>query len=1171
MNAVINSSSTAVASRRFDQITTHLAKLAEASSGCQHVLAQSQALREWAADKLRERIMQARLGFGMPVSNPDAIFFNWRDASGKISSVAMTDLLIDAARTMNLATEYADAGFYTRHATLDSKHALHGNRNRQLIDIVKTLMPTLLPAYETYMRNFWAHEIAYPVDAKTKETTSQTLAELQRNALLSEIELLGLSRAITPAQHSRLSSVIHEDAVGGVFKLSWKSRGGRYIQLPSVYVVTSSPQRAEEPSDDIFLLMPCRGIVHFESVTLLRNALSRDLIGPDADQHLIDCLSLSDQGRLTVGQTIAPDAWKFTSAHFPILADHMQSIRQKQEEDLNFLMQQPALDNASFHASLGRVQTCMHLDDALGHRFNLLSVRMDVFLQPHWRRYASSSDQMHLLLLEKKHRSLKNSVAKRLAGVESFAVFAYTELTNYIQQRMGCNIDPGKVMIQMEDEIALGSGQTVKVEYRKSLFEFAVDGMPDVTGKMVIEPAAVTLHADFSEDFVTTMITELNLHYRYGVALRQAYEDPSNLREMVLHRDSAIALSALTASMQGHLMQDRSHELLNMIRGDKTKAGSNYSIGSLYLRETHTRFNDFIVFAGKDDSDEHFLLYAPGAPGGQDFFEFRSLTQLCFKVGEWLATEAGRAYIHDQLAGPTERGHSSVINEVQLKPSLWGSTSCLFERCQGTKFENNLADLITQKVSRTLQAVEISAPRNDNRANFANPSVLASVEARIEALNAEFIRLSPDLIDFRSYVHQQTSKLLNGYLRSEGYTRHIDPDTLYLGLGSARQDTPEFGEHSELHQLTQLMMIGSEDVLSHRPHIHLYSSTGLDVTALPVTIIKFIDKQIRDTDMGARYMRLLEKTFLKRGDPLYARRKLLMAKRVQYEMTRGGLKAFMEGRLSQAQYNWLRQTIVALDKNATPGSGTSSVSAFRIANQIVEGVFIFRDFSKHDPSYNLLYTPDSPDGVYFRPMTDYARLLESPEMQNYYYRRVAYRGQPKVGTFIERLQRGGKFDEKLIRVVNPFEYRSVDAERLYGDMVERMIADVDAQTVSHAEARAATAWTVIQWLGNVLLVPFPAVRIAWGIFTSAVNIYRGVDAYISGDRATALPLLLEGVVGVVSGGYKLRALFSAAKLAAQGGGVPVGVWIWSKREVESKLQKAVNEYFRNQTKALISA
>lgn len=192
-------------------------------------------------------------------------------------------------------------------------------------------------------------------------------------------------------------------------------------------------------------------------------------------------------------------------------------------------------------------------------------------------------------------------------------------------------------------------------------------------------------------------------------------------------------------------------------------------------------------------------------------------------------------------------------------------------------------------------------------------------------------------------------------------------------------------------------------------------------------------------------------------------------------------------------------------------------------------------------------------------------------MQNYYYRRVAYRGQPKVGTFIERLQRGGKFDEKLIRVVNPFEYRSVDAERLYGDMVERMIADVDAQTVSHAEARAATAWTVIQWLGNVLLVPFPAVRIAWGIFTSAVNIYRGVDAYISGDRATALPLLLEGVVGVVSGGYKLRALFSAAKLAAQGGGVPVGVWIWSKREVESKLQKAVNEYFRNQTKALISA
>lgn len=1169
MNAVIDSSATSSASQSFDQITQHLAKLAEASSGCQQVLAQSQSFREWASALLRERIRQSLPQIGLRVSNPDALFFNQRDADGSVSSVAMTDLLIDAMRNLKPVAEIAGAGFHTRHATLDRDHALTSNQNQQLIDVINKLMPTLSSAYETYHRALWQRRIAHPVDSERTDTAARILTELQREALLSEIELLGLSRAMSVAEQGRLFSVVRGGSTDGVFAVSWASRNGRQIPLPSVYVVTQSTQPSSEPSGVVFLVLPCRGIERVESMAVLRETLSHRLTGADPDQHYVDSLSLSDQGRVINRQSIAPDAWQFTPRNHPLLDDHMQSVQRKQEEDLNFLMQQPALDDAGFHLSLGRVQLCTYLDDALGHRFNLLSVRMEGFVQPEWRKYAKHADRAHLLALEQKHRALKGSVAQRLASVESFAVFAYSELTRYIQDRLGCMIDPTKVMISLQDTVRLGAGQDLKTRYRKSLFEFAVDGMPDVGGKMGFEPAADQIHADFSDEFVLAMITDLNLHHRYGIALREAYAAPDNLREMVLHRDSAIALSAFTAALQGHMIQDRSHELLSMIRGDKAKVGSSYSIGSLYLLETHTRFNDFIVFADKTQSSEHFVLYAPGAPGGQDFFEFSSWRQLCFGVGEWLATESGRSYIHDQLASPTERGHSAAINDIQLKPSLWGHNSCLFVRCQGTTFESNLADLVSQKVSRAVRAAEATAPQTNTQTSFASPSVVALMDARIDALNAEFIKLSPGLIDFRSYVHQQTSRLLNDFLRSEGYTRHLDPDTLYIGLGLPRRDNPEFGEHSELHQLTQLMMEGSANILSHRPHIHLYSSTGVDVYTLPRRLIHFMDKQIRGADMGARYMDFLEKTFLSRNAPSYARRKLLMAKRVQYDMTRGALKEFMRGELTESQYSWLRQTIVGLDQDATLASKTSSVSAFRIANQIIEGVFIFRDFSKSDPAYNLLYTPNSPDGIHFRPLTNYAQLLESAEMQNYYYRRVAYMGQPMVGTFIDRLHRGGKFDERFVMIINRPDSRIVDAERLYGDMIERMIADVDAQTVSLAEARLSTAWTVIQWLGNVLLVPFPAARIAWGIFTSAVKVYQGVDAYLSGDRATALPLLLDGVMGIVSGGNKLRKLFSAAQLAATGVGVPVGVWIWSKREFESKLQKAVNEHLQGTAKSLI--
>jgi hypothetical protein len=939
--------------------------------------------------------------------------------------------------------------------------------------------------------------------------------------------------------------------------------------LLPVYVVSGSNEQADEPSAPVFLVMPCKGVEAFKSMDSLRETLSSRLSLDTRDPHLVSALPLSDQARLALSQSVTADAGIFEPLASALLEDHLRFVQTKQAQDFAYLLEQSTPDAAIWHERVDAAQLCSHLDEAMGHRFNLLSVRADDLSAPEWRKFAQPADKRHLLELERRHRTLKHDLAQRLAGVESITVFAFNELTSAMQNRLGCSIDPNAVTLTLEDSIPSGDGDRLSVKYEKTLLEFATSGLPDTSGPMSFAPAINHLHAEFSEAFVRMLLSDLNLHHRYGTALRQAYEDADNIRQLVKHRDSAIALSAFSASLQGHLIQDRSHELLNMIRGDGRKEGSTYSIGSLYLLETHTRFNDFIVFQDKAGSDEHYVLYAPGAPRGQDFFEFGSWRQLCFKVGEWLATEAGRSFVHAQLTGPTESGHAAVINNVHLKPSLWGLNSCLFVRCTGSTFEQNLADLIGQKVSRTLQAAEGAAPLLDSQTSFASPSIQALMEARIEALNAEFIRISDGLIDYRRYAHAHTTSVLNAFLRENGYTRNVDPDTLYLGLGEPYNNAPEFGEHTELHQLTQLVMDGSEDILSHRPQVHLYSSTGLNVTMLPVTVFHFMDKQIREFDLGAKYMNFMEREFLGRQSPLYARRKRLMAKRIQYEMSRGALREFMRGELSEGQYSWLRRAIIGFDRDATTTSPTTGVSAFTIAGQIIEGVYIFRDFGKTDPDFNLLYTPSSPDGVHFRALSDYAQLLASSQMQNYYYSRAAYQGQPQVGSYFDELERGGKFDEDFIRIVNRIENRIADAERMYGDMLERMIADVDAQTESHAEARFSTAWTIIQWLGTMLSIPFPIVSIGWGFFTSAVTIYQGLDAYLSGDRAAALPLLLEGILGLATAGGARLQLFNASQLAAKGAALPTGVWVWNTLEGKGKFQEAVNEYLRGTAESLI--
>jgi hypothetical protein len=344
------------------------------------------------------------------------------------------------------------------------------------------------------------------------------------------------------------------------------------------------------------------------------------------------------------------------------------------------------------------------------------------------------------------------------------------------------------------------------------------------------------------------------------------------------------------------------------------------------------------------------------------------------------------------------------------------------------------------------------------------------------------------------------------------------------------------------------MMFGSEDILKYRPQIHLYSSTGLDVTKLPEGFIGFLSQQIETADLGAGYMDFLTSEFLGRQSPVYYRRRAVMAKRVQYDMMRRSLKAFLNGSLSDPQYSWVRQTIIGLNQSApdVQSNETSCVSAFKIAGRIIEGVYIFRDFSTSDRDYNLLYTPDSPDGISFRPLTDYADLLASATMRSYYYGRAAYDGQPAVGTFFDDLLRGKKSDPEGIRIVNRPEARIIDAQHIYGDMIGRMIADADSQIESVAEKRLALAWLIIKWTGTVLLLPFPVVSFAWGVVTTTVTFIQAFDAYAAGDRATALPLFVFGVLGLVSGGDSVRALVTGGY--GVGGIVAsrTGLWAWHK-------------------------
>ncbi|MFJ3523811.1 dermonecrotic toxin domain-containing protein [Pseudomonas sp. NPDC090203] len=1134
-------------SDRRDCITRQMADLTRASASSNALLSRHPSLRERACELLVEALKDVDLKQACGVSSPHAIFFNQFDNSGRIHSVAMSDLLVDAMRHGHSVVDIEGAGFFTRHDSIGHQSAVPYDLNRQLQDTVTRFAPVLPGYYRARLLAPWNVPDANPQDPSAKpRTQSEALVGEHRRALQCEVALRGYSGMLSADEQKRLADVLDTAPANGVFSLVWTTTDGTRVTVPSIYVASQAGRQEAQPSGVVFLIMPARGIERYESIDLLREALS----GPLGDV-VKDFLLIRDQLRLQSQATIGLDAWHFEPMSDALIDVHVQAVEYKQMKDCNFLLTQDGkdTDRSTFYAELERVHTCAHLDDAMGDRFIALTAQMTEILQPDWRKYADVQQKDRLLQLEQANDESKKNVDELFSAVTSLEDFAYREITHFISQHLGRFVDPNLVQITLHDSIELGGNETLAATCQKSLMEFALQGLPEGAGSMTFSPSPDQIHVDFSARFVTGMLNMLDLHRRYEQELHRIAADDESLRAMAQHRDCAIALGAFSARMQGHLLQDRSVDLVQNVRTDAVRNGVVHSIGSLHLAFPDTRFKDVIVIEEKTASDDHYVLYAPGSPNGRDFYEFATWRQLSHEVGGWLAAESGRNYVGRQLAGANQSGVISTLNSVLLKPSTWGVDSCKFVRSTESGYENCLRALVRQKALRGLSTRHFD-PQVDRRATYVTPSQQALVQARIEALNHEYARVSANMMPFRDYVHAKAKDILNAWLYGLGYEQHVDPDTLYVSEGVPYTDTPNFGE---LQSFNDLLMYGKAFAHSYPPQIQMYSSVGQNGREFPRHLMYHLNGEIRKADVGVQYMKYLTAEFMKPTSPNFEKRQALYAQRLSYEMLRGAMTEFVKGHLDPAQYSWLSQIITPITGGPSKPTarGSRNISPFVIAGYRVEGVYCFRDDSANEPRHELLYTPGAPDGRDFRPLTDYAQLLDTAEMQSYYLARVAHEGQTNVGTFMDTLDRGGKYNPTVIKIVYWTDEPVRDFRQLYSQMIDRMIRDVDSATVSIDERQRAVAWKVIDWTVTVLTLPFPQASFAWSVLTTSLKFVEAAKAYDSGDRGTAFKLFAEGVIGLIGIADEVRVAATGAQSLKMYVASPVIDWAWKKLQKTS--------------------
>lgn len=70
---------------------------------------------------------------------------------------------------------------------------------------------------------------------------------------------------------------------------------------------------------------------------------------------------------------------------------------------------------------------------------------------------------------------------------------------------------------------------------------------------------------------------------------------------------------------------------------------------------------------------------------------------------------------------------------------------------------------------------------------------------------------------------------------------------------------------------------------------------------------------------------------------------------------------------------------------------------------LVEGVYVFR-LINNGKINEILYTPNAPDGVNFRPLSQLFESIRENGLGQYFYKRVKYVDQRIMGTFINNVE-----------------------------------------------------------------------------------------------------------------------------------------------------------------------
>ncbi|MBK5525646.1 hypothetical protein JFT86_01675 [Pseudomonas sp. TH06] len=1053
-----------------------------------------------------------------------------------------------------------DAQYYAIYGTpltTDPRHLLTAVPLVSVEKLLTHLFLKLSDYYVAELQEYWAKK----AESKGRFSNSRktTLGGLQSNLFMNEIEVLADEGGISRDELQRIRYTLQPGSRGTWYGVFIGSRGDAYNVQNSMFAIPLQAAIRDElvPRADtaIVLYSPTHGVERFSSSAELHRTLEQRLMSGDSREVFLQSLATKERENFPA----APE-FRYLKVEADLFARISDNDIEKSCSDVVTQLAQFTDPDSNYDAVVASVTSAQALPEMLGQakaRQAALVRRAQKNRWPIWLQNAGSTNQEVYEALQKRLLESEVKYHEVTKGFASLKDFAKKEVEEFISPGKDIRIDPDSVFVNVRHVMNVTNGQKIETKERKTLTQAFMYGVHDQQGQFEMAVENQPYNPKWTASELPKSIKALNVRVRYNDERQAVYSKPEVSQALRQVQGNTIALSLFGEVLQKRVSQ-RANEMVNRYNFGDLSFGSGY----IQLGEKYQPFKDLKYFS-KLGTDPFTVLFAPGFPTGQEWFEFPDTTIMRYALLKWVEDDEIWEYLKSQAVLSDVNKMVAEVTGDSWAPRWIDPYSFKFPiRREDYPLENTVENTLDWEAKQ----IEAYTPQWFRKASAEDQGLSVRLHTEFKAIQ-NVAKDDLKIVPFKEFARELVMNTFAQYWSNKKLKVPVfDPNNVMVKIHNVPEMTLTnlFIQwqiwHSDITIFEKIVsvVVPGISIAIHEIRNYLrtarFSGSGA-VSALNAQVIN----DLIDLKPGERYDEYLKNQFL--STPRRALKELCYRELKQNEMLTAALAQKIRRTISNEDFSWLKTLIDGLDSNIrgthqyTAGAvdvPDEGVFHFTLSYRKVHGAYVFsRKFNGRLQS--VVYVPGTPDGNDFFPVEQLSTRLKDYTFKSHVLRMVSLQDQKAVKKLTDNYKDGGAHAQppKLhgsYKVGDEFKNE-------YEAMITRFRADVAYQTTSTWEAVWVDAKILIGIALDVVSLFVPPVGAVVSVLRIAYTIVEGISASLDGDKEVAnayfasawraaILFYIGNIAGVGSSASAIGLLSRIndyASLLSSVTGVPVGI------------------------------